>query len=77
MQILLQNIWELKADWDEQVPPIKEDTWIKWRQQLHYLTEFPIARYYYKPNSSVKDVQLRGFSDASEQAFAAVVYLRA
>ena len=77
MKTLLQNIWELKSDWDEEVPSNLQNSWHVWREKLHYLNENPISQCYFKTDSSVKQIEPHGFSDASEKAYAAVAYLKA
>ena len=72
MKILLQNIWELKSDCDEEVPSNLRNSWHVLREQLN---ENPISRCYFKTDSSVKLPELHGFSDASEKAYAAVCFL--
>jgi len=77
MKILLQNIWELKSDWDEEVPSNLQNSWHVWREQFHYFNENPISRCYLETDLSVKQIELDGFSDASQKAYAAVFYLKA
>lgn len=76
MKILLERLWELKIDWDDLVPPSIQETWSEWRAELPALCEHHIHRYYFPKNSKVVTTQLHGFSDASEDAYAGVVYLR-
>ena len=76
MKILLQRVWERKIEWDELVPPEILETWEQWRSELAVLTTVHLPRYYYPKSSKVTSVQLHGFSDASENAYAGVVYLR-
>jgi len=47
MKILLQDVLELKIEWDELVPTNILDVWIPWCQQLHQLTEHSVPRFYY------------------------------
>ena len=70
VKILLQRFWERKIDWDDPAPLDIQDVWQRWRFELPDLLKKPISRCYHP-----KDVQLHGFSDASEDAYAAVVYL--
>lgn len=76
VKILLQRFWEQKVDWDEQVPLPIYDGWLQWRSELHLLSNIHIPRCYFDKKSQIATVQLHGFSDASENAYAAVVYLR-
>ena len=69
-------MWERKIDWDELVPPEIMETWEQWRSELAVLTTVHLPRFYYPKSSKVTSVQLHGFSDASEDAYAGVVYLR-
>lgn len=76
MKILLQRLWELKLEWDDSVPQVIEDVWSRWRKELPSLTTLPIPRCYQPKDFPVTSIQLHGFSDASEEAYAGVVYLR-
>ena len=76
MKILLQRVWELRLDWDEMVPIEIQSIWMQWRSELPSLYSKPISRYYFPNDSQIKSVQLHGFSDASENAYSGVVYLR-
>ena len=76
IKILLQRVWELKVDWDDPIPPEIETIWQQWRMELLLLSDKHIPRCYFPKESVVKSVQLHGFSDASEEAYAGVIYLR-
>ena len=69
-------MWEHRIDWDDTVPlPIHND-WLQWRMELHLLSEKSIPRCYFDKSTQIISFELHGFSDASEHAYAAVVYLR-
>ena len=74
-KILLQRLWEEKIQWDDQVPEALLQIWLRWRTKLKLLTEKNISRYFPK-DATIIYQQIHGFSDASELAYAAVVYLR-
>ena len=76
VKILLQQLWELKIDWDEPLPPMIHDAWLQWRSELKSLSGKHIPRYYFPKGAHIIAVELHGFSDASEHAYAGVVYLR-
>ena len=76
VKILLQRLWEAKIEWDDPVPPDVQSSWERWRTELPALSQKFIARSYFPKDVNATSVQLHGFSDASEQAYAAVVYLR-
>ena len=75
-KVLLQRLWQLNVGWDEKVPLDIATDWEKWRQQIHLLTGHPVPRCYYSVGKSRISIQLHGFADASQKAYAAVVYLR-
>ena len=75
-KILLQQLWEMKIDWDDDVPTCIRDVWLQWRNELELLSNRHIPRCYYPKEARVVSMQLHGFSDASEQAYAGVVYIR-
>ena len=77
MKIMLQKLSELKLEWDEEVPDYIQQQQHLWRSQLTLLKELPISRFCYRMSSKVLRTELHGFCDASENAYAVVVYLRA
>ena len=76
MKILLQRLWESKVEWDEPVPKPIEEVWMRWRSQLKLLSQVHIPRCYFPKDAQLASLQLHGFSDASEDAYSGVVYLR-
>ena len=61
---------------DDPVPSSIYDVWLQWHSELHLLSEKHIPRCYFDRESHVITTKLHGFCDASELAYAAVVYLR-
>ena len=76
VKILLQQLWEQKVGWDDPVPQSILDVWLQWRSELHFLMHKHIPRCYIDKKSRITSMQLHGFSDASERAYGAVIYLR-
>ena len=77
MKILLQQLWEQRVDWDDAVPQPIVEAWLQWRSELlNLLTKKHIPRCYFDKATQISTMQLHGFSDASERAYAAVIYLR-
>jgi hypothetical protein len=76
MKIILQRLWELELDWDDPVPDQVLEVWSQWRRELPALTTVHIPRCYLPVGFTPTFVELHGFSDASEEAYAGVVYLR-
>ena len=76
MKILLQRLWELKVGWDDQVPSHILEKWEVWRSELPLLTTKHLERCYYLKEDTLEYTELHGFSDASEEAYAAVAYMR-
>ncbi|XP_075163105.1 uncharacterized protein LOC142235730 [Haematobia irritans] len=73
-KILLQLMWLDKIDWDDPITPL---TLIKWRRFVSdygEIDKITIPRWvHYSPNCIV---EFHGFSDSSELAYAAAVYIR-
>ena len=52
------------------------EAWLQWRSELPLLSNHHIARCYFPKQAECVPLQLHGFSDASENAYAGVVYRR-
>ena len=76
VKILLQQLWKLKIGWDDLVPDPVCDVWSRWRSELDLLATKHIPRCYFFKEAHIVSMELHGFCDASEQAYAAVIYLR-
>lgn len=72
-KILLQRLWLKQCSWDEQITGDLEKKWKDIRTNMHYIENLRIPRW---PGTKSNNYQLHGFCDASESAYAAVVYCR-
>ena len=75
IKILLQRLWELKVNWDDTMPPQIHDDWLQWRAELDLFSCKLIPHYCFSKSADVTAIQLHGFCDTSEQAYAGVIYL--
>lgn len=74
-KILIQRVWILNLAWDETVPMDIHTAWRQLESQLNMIRNFKIPRYVSCKNAI--SLQIHGFSDASEKAYEACVYLTA
>lgn len=71
---LIQQLWQLRLDWDESLPANLHMQWITFVNQLQQLNNIFFSRSVIQ-NSTIK-IELHGFCDASEQAYGACLYVR-
>ena len=76
LKMLFQVLCSEKIDWDQPLRGEMNKTWNLMFEELKPLGYVRIPRCYFYPGFSKTDVQLHGFSDASERAYGAVVYIR-
>ena len=76
MKILYQKLWVAKIGWDDPVPSDLLSEHSEWKKQLPLLSTIKLDRCYYRVEETPLNIQLHGFSDASELAYSAVVYVR-
>ena len=76
MKILYQKLWIAKIGWDDPVPSDLFSEHADWKKQLPLLSTVEFDRCYYRVEDTPLTIQLHGFSDASELAYSAVVYIR-
>jgi len=73
-KILMQELWTLRLGWDDPLPSAINTKWITFLRNLQDLSLLKFPRWIgYKAEHHV---EIHGFSDASPQAIAAVVYTR-
>ncbi|XP_024877306.1 uncharacterized protein LOC112458103 [Temnothorax curvispinosus] len=72
-KMLLQELWLHKLQWDEPLPSQLSSRWLIIRKELTSLRKISIPRWYTTWNTST--VEFHGFSDASQLAMAAVVFI--
>ena len=76
VKIIFQRLWERGTSWDDPLPPDIETEWLNWRTQLSKISVIRIPRCCTPVGVKIVHRQLIGFSDASEKAYCAFVYLR-
>ncbi|GBN61752.1 hypothetical protein AVEN_228269-1, partial [Araneus ventricosus] len=73
-KIFIQGLWKIKLDWSEQLPPDAMKEWKRFYMKLSEVNNLKIQRYILLPGTV--RIEIHGFSDASERAYAAVLYLK-
>ena len=74
---LLQELCQLKMDWDQEMPSELAKKWLAWKDSLIQIQSVSVARCY-SPSvfREVTGRQLHMFSDASEKGYGVAAYLR-
>jgi len=76
-KILFQGIWRMGLGWDEALPPEQADQFAAWITGLRTLQSWRVPRRLTIHGwSQLEGVELHAFSDASQSAYGAAVYLR-
>ena len=79
-KLMFQKLWKEKCKWDDPLSPENLNTWEECAQILQAIDSFVISRHFQQPtlhtSTSSYNHDLHCFTDASQDAYAAVVYLR-
>ena len=75
-KIILQDIWRSKIGWDEKLKEKEQSKFIRWIKELENIKVFQLPRCISNNIPFTDHIELHTFSDASEQAFGAVCYIR-
>ncbi|GFU34266.1 uncharacterized protein TNCV_4976241 [Trichonephila clavipes] len=73
-KIFIQELWKIKLDWNEQLPPDAMEGWKNFYQKLSKVNNIKIPRCILLPATT--RIEIHGFSDTSERAYAAVVHIK-
>ncbi|KAI2661983.1 ORF V: Enzymatic polyprotein [Labeo rohita] len=78
-KVIVKHLWNKQREWDDpNLPPDLLHSWMQWEEELHCLPNVSFPRPYIPPAVGIEGVtrEVHIFSDASEQAYGAVAYLR-
>lgn len=73
-KLILQQLWQLKIEWDEKIPQNLSYEWENLKKDFVKIQNLKISRHLNTSSESLK-VTLHGFSDASPKAYGACIYL--
>jgi len=73
-KVLFQELCCEKVNWDDSLDSESLQIWKCIRTDLRAISK--VKKCYFRQAQTVISCQLHGFSDASERAFAAVIYLQ-
>ncbi|XP_020716452.1 uncharacterized protein LOC101451891 [Ceratitis capitata] len=70
-----QDTWRVQVGWDEPIPTTIATQWLEHRSQLHQMADLKVSRWL-GTGTTWSFTELHLFADASERAYAAVMYAR-
>ncbi|XP_076223029.1 uncharacterized protein LOC143174456 [Nomia melanderi] len=76
-KLILQRLWQIQAGWDESVSQDLSTQWLEYGEDIQQIQTLKIPRCTIATNLDIDTrLELHGFSDASEKAYGACIYLR-
>lgn len=75
-KILVQRLWLEGIGWDQEISKELKEEWKFIRKDLGNVNQVRVRRWLNTISTEVERITLHGFCDASEKAYAAVVYCR-
>lgn len=76
IRIIFQEVWRQGVKWDEKITEPITRLWKDWLKETHTLAKVQIPRCYTPKPVRYDSVQMHTFTDASDKAYSAAVYLR-
>ena len=74
LKIFMQKLWKLDLGWDDELAAETSQEWENLNANMNLLEQIRVSRCF--KSSSYASLQLHGFADASQQAYAACIYVR-
>ncbi|XP_055645281.1 uncharacterized protein LOC129781728 [Toxorhynchites rutilus septentrionalis] len=77
-KMLIQSVWRLGIDWDDQVDDEVYGRWLQWIEMFNHINEIRIPRSYFRKAGvcSFRNIEIHTFVDAGKDACSCVVYFR-
>ena len=75
-KLIIQGLWRRNLAWDEQLPEHIKQRWIAWKRNIPSLAKIKIPRWCGFTATYMVQLELHLFSDPSQCAYGAVVYIR-
>ena len=75
-KMLLQKTWIIQLNWDTEVPEDIRETFLTWLNDLSCLSSISIPRWFFVQKPHESQLSIHTFSDASKDAYAAVIFIR-
>jgi hypothetical protein len=75
-KLILQQIWRLGLDWDEQITEEMNSHWVEFLVSLEKIEDLEFSRKYFHVNPDICEIWMITFGDASGDAFSCNVYFR-
>ncbi|XP_049886484.1 uncharacterized protein LOC126380961 [Pectinophora gossypiella] len=72
-KLLFQKVWAINLAWDDVLPEEVQQEWNTLQEDIHNIADIKIPRWMGDTN---KPIELHGFCDASEKAYACVIYCK-
>eukprot|EP00794_Sanderia_malayensis_P016989 gene16989-18701_t len=77
IKVLFQEICTTKVGWDERLPDQLRNSWQSWIRSCKKTAKIEVPRYHFlEVQERPTEIELHGFCDASQDAYAAAVYVR-
>ena len=76
VKILFQELCADKSSWDDELPSEMKQRWSALINELEVLQNVRVPRCYFSFPSAKRRIELHGFSDTSQKAYAAAIYIR-
>jgi hypothetical protein len=69
-----QTLWQLNFHWDESIPEDLYTLWLEFQNKLDHLNNIKVPRHI--TCNEPHHIELHGFSDASEKAYGACIFIK-
>lgn len=74
-RILIQQVWAMKLEWDEEVPLHIQESFLQWVEEIDLLQNVKVPRWL-SSMTVTTNYSIHTFCDACETSYAAVIFLR-